>query len=186
MAGKILRQDARTSQSDRRGLRRGRRPLRGRDDRLPLQHEPTGEGLHRLWHGEATRRGEQLNIVSNSPKLASQWRSPQCFGESSTLHPSVTGSRRPAVRCPTRALPVLPWTAVWAPLWGSMVRWWTTFSLWSSSRTRREVVSASADKNRELFWGVQGAGANFGVATSFTYQMHPLAGVTGACSFTRG
>lgn len=36
------------------------------------------------------------------------------------------------------------------------------------------VVRASSDENPELFWGVRGAGANFGVATSFEYALHPL------------
>lgn len=36
------------------------------------------------------------------------------------------------------------------------------------------TVRASADENPDLFWGVRGAGANFGVATSFEYVLHPL------------
>ncbi len=36
------------------------------------------------------------------------------------------------------------------------------------------IVRASSDENPELFWGVRGAGANFGVATSFEYALHPL------------
>ena len=37
-----------------------------------------------------------------------------------------------------------------------------------------QVVRTSATGNPELFWGVRGAGANFGVATSFTFQLHPV------------
>ncbi|HET9327048.1 MAG TPA: FAD-binding oxidoreductase [Candidatus Eisenbacteria bacterium] len=37
-------------------------------------------------------------------------------------------------------------------------------------------VRASADENAELFWGVRGAGANFGIATSFEFRLHPLEG----------
>lgn len=33
-------------------------------------------------------------------------------------------------------------------------------------------VTASADENPELFWGMRGAGANFGVATSFDLEAH--------------
>ena len=36
------------------------------------------------------------------------------------------------------------------------------------------IVRASADENPDLFWAVRGAGANFGVATSFEYGLHPL------------
>jgi len=33
------------------------------------------------------------------------------------------------------------------------------------------VVSASADENPELFWAVRGAGANFGIVTSFEFEV---------------
>jgi FAD/FMN-containing dehydrogenase len=39
------------------------------------------------------------------------------------------------------------------------------------------VVRASADENDDLFWGLRGAGPNFGIVTSFEYRLHPFDGV---------
>jgi FAD/FMN-containing dehydrogenase len=35
-------------------------------------------------------------------------------------------------------------------------------------------LHASSDENADLFWGIRGAGANFGVVTSFELQLHPI------------
>ena len=38
-----------------------------------------------------------------------------------------------------------------------------------------QLRTASADENADLFWAVRGGGGNFGVVTSFEYQLHPVA-----------
>ncbi len=36
------------------------------------------------------------------------------------------------------------------------------------------ALHASADENEDLFWGVRGAGGNFGIVTTFEFQLHPM------------
>lgn len=42
-----------------------------------------------------------------------------------------------------------------------------------------EVLDVSAETHPDLFWALRGGGGNFGVATSFTYRLHPLQTVVG-------
>jgi hypothetical protein len=37
-----------------------------------------------------------------------------------------------------------------------------------------QYLTCSADQNADLFWGLRGGGGNFGIATSFEYQLHEV------------
>lgn len=36
------------------------------------------------------------------------------------------------------------------------------------------LVTASAEQNADLFWGIRGGGGNFGIVTRFEYRLHPV------------
>ena len=41
------------------------------------------------------------------------------------------------------------------------------------------IVTADAETNADLFWGLRGGGGNFGIVTSFLFQAHPVSTVLG-------
>ena len=41
------------------------------------------------------------------------------------------------------------------------------------------LVAGGAEEHPDLFWALRGAGANFGIATAFTYRLHPVGTVLG-------
>ncbi|WP_367319260.1 FAD-binding oxidoreductase [Streptomyces sp. HUAS ZL42] len=44
-------------------------------------------------------------------------------------------------------------------------------------------VTCTDEQNSDLMWAVRGGGGNFGVVTSFTYRLHPVAGILGGPTF---
>ena len=42
-----------------------------------------------------------------------------------------------------------------------------------------DVLQVNAASHADLFWALRGGGGNFGVATSFTYRLHPVETVVG-------
>ena len=66
-------------------------------------------------------------------------------------------------------------------LGGGMGRLMRTFGLTLDNLLSVELVTAngriaraSEEENAELFWGIRGAGPNFGIVTSFEFRLHPL------------
>lgn len=41
------------------------------------------------------------------------------------------------------------------------------------------LVRANANRNPDLYWGLRGGGGNFGIVTSFEYQLHPVSRILG-------
>jgi FAD/FMN-containing dehydrogenase len=48
-----------------------------------------------------------------------------------------------------------------------------------------DFVTCDAERNTDLFWAIRGGGGNFGVVTSFEYQLHPVSHVLGGPTFYR-
>lgn len=47
------------------------------------------------------------------------------------------------------------------------------------------VLRASSDEHPDLFWAVRGGGGNFGIVTTFEFQLHPVGPLLAGLSFIR-
>ncbi len=45
------------------------------------------------------------------------------------------------------------------------------------------IVECNAQQDADLFWAIRGGGGNFGVVTSFQFQMHPVGDIVGGPTF---
>ena len=46
-----------------------------------------------------------------------------------------------------------------------------------------QTVKANKDTNEDLFWAIRGGGGNFGIITSFLFQLHPVKNILGGPTF---
>jgi hypothetical protein len=46
-----------------------------------------------------------------------------------------------------------------------------------------KVMNASTEENPDLLWGIRGGGGNFGIVTSFEFQLHPVGPILGGALF---
>ena len=92
----------------------------------------------------------------------------------STLKPKHSGWPPPVAQCHKPVLPGLTLGGGIGHLMG--VHGLTSDNLHSVDLVTAtgDYLSASVNENGDLFWAMRGAGANFGIATSFEFNLHPV------------
>ena len=159
---------------DDRRRRRGAGPrapggTRGLDPRRrPQRRRPCG---HRRRSDDRPRRAEGDRSRSRTGHRHRRWRRDLGGAERRRRRARARRDRRRDLFDRHRRLH----TRRWPRLADGQVRARLATTCWQSSSSPRTArcSTSTASSHPDLFWALRGGGGNFGVATSFTYQLHP-------------
>ena len=150
----------------------------GRDAGLPLQVRGGGHGV---WAANAPDGGLVIDLARINAVTVDPGKRTARVGGGVLLSALDRAAQAHGLVCPVG---VVGHTGVGGlTLGGGIGRLMRHFGLTIDSLRRVElvtatgdIVEASTDEHPELFWGIRGAGANFGAVTEFEFDLHPYDG----------